>query len=995
MIKRREFLKSIGLTGSALALEHCAPAPADTLLPYLVAPDDLTAGVPAYYATSCRACPAGCGMLAKVVNGRIIKAEGNVNHPISRGHLCARGQASVQALYSPDRFGMPRVRTSDGTFRQISWDEAEALLAARLREAKARDGNRIAWLGGLVTGSLDTLTETWLQALGSTRRLLYEPFDYEPLRAAGALAFGRPEVPHYDFGRAEYVLAFGADFLETWISNVEFTSAYAGLRRRRAGNETGSCTWIAPRLALTGLNSDAWIPARPGSEASIALAIAHAIVDEGLAHPSASAHLSWISRAVSSYAADRVQSTTGVEPEAVRTVARRFAASLPSLAAGGGVSGAGERHAIELELATLVLNVLAGNIGQTVTYGAGYSFDRLARRADVAALAQSMREGGIDVLLVHDANPVQTLPPSTGFAGALARVPLVVAFANTPDETSDHAHLILPDHHFLESWGDYSPRSGVVNLIQPAAAPLLHSRAMGDVLLSVARQIDGETAARFPAGSWQEYARSWWIRQDTGLANLQPSNATTLEPSQEAWSEAQRTGGRFQTIAPGAVALKDVSDVLARATYAPPANATSYTLLAYPSSQLYDGRSANEPWLREVPDPVTKIAWNGWLEAHPETARRLGITEGDTIVVQSAHGQVEATCRLYSGLDVGTLAMPIGYGRSGRLRYAGGGGGNVLALLPPHALDGSHGAWAIDEIRVRRADGRRMLIMLQPDPPNGASDQAFAQVVNPGDVDRRHRASESTASLYPGHAHAEHRWGMAIDLNVCTGCNACVVACYAENNVPIVGERGCAEGREMAWLRIERHEHVPAAPEAGVRIPANVFLPMLCQHCDHAPCEAVCPVYATYHNPEGLNAQVYNRCIGTRFCSNNCPYKVRRFNFAQPAWPSPLDAQLNPDVTARSVGVMEKCTFCVQRIQAGKNEARRDGRALADGDITPACAQTCPAEAIVFGDLHDPASRVSRLSAEPRAYHVLGELNTRPAVTYLRRSVPGAPRDSD
>jgi molybdopterin-containing oxidoreductase family iron-sulfur binding subunit len=986
VIERREFLKSLGLTGSALALERCAPAPTDTLIPYLVSPDDITPGVATHYATSCRACPAGCGMLAKVVNGRTTKVEGNPNHPISRGHLCARGQASVQSLYNPDRFGMPRLRKSDGALHQISWDEAESVLAARLRDAKLRGPDRIAWLGGLVTGSLDALTAAWLRGVGSSRRLLYEPFDYEPLRVAGGLAFGRAEVPRYDFDRAEYLLAFGAEFLETWISNVEFTSAYAGLRRRRLRDETGSFTWIAPRLSLSGLNSDGWIPVRPGSEAAVALALAHAIIEGNLAHPSASTHLPWISRAVSSYTPDRVQAVTGVEPPAVRMVARQFASTLPSLAVGGGVSGSGERHAIELEVAVLMLNVLAGNVGQTVNYGAGSALDRLARRADIAALTRTMADGGIDVLLVHHTNPVLTLPPSLGFADALQRVPFTVTFSNTADETSEHAHLILPDHHFLESWGDYSPRAGIVNLLQPAAAPLLHSRATGDVLISVARQVDAGAATHVPANGWEDYVRTWWLR-----------NAAAGEQSRDEdrrWSDVRRSGGRFEVTAPADVAIKDLSHALVPLTAYTSTRDTEYTLVTYPSPHVFDGRDANEAWLREVPDPVTKIAWNGWLEIHPDAARRLGIADGDTVDVQSAHGQVEATCHLYRGLHADAIAMPLGFGRSHGLRYARHRGANGLALLSSHADDGDHATWTVEGIRLRRRGPRRLLTVLQADAPAGAPDRSFAQIVNPAGVDHRMPSRGSAVTLYPPHTHAEHRWGMAIDLNACTGCDACVVACYAENNVPVVGELGCAQGREMAWIRIERHEHLVPS-EAGVRRPASVFLPMLCQHCDHAPCEAVCPVYATYHNPEGLNAQVYARCIGTRFCSNNCPYKVRRFNFAQPAWPGPLEQQLNPDVTVRSAGVMEKCTFCIQRIQTGKNDAKRAGRPVRDGDIVPACAQTCPADAIVFGDLQDPSSRVSRLSAEARGYHVLDELNTRPAITYLRRSVPGAPHDSD
>jgi molybdopterin-containing oxidoreductase family iron-sulfur binding subunit len=326
------------------------------------------------------------------------------------------------------------------------------------------------------------------------------------------------------------------------------------------------------------------------------------------------------------------------------------------------------------------------------------------------------------------------------------------------------------------------------------------------------------------------------------------------------------------------------------------------------------------------------------------------------------------------------------------MRAGGGRGTNAIAILPPG--DNFGAVWRMAGIMLRRVSGGRRLIVLQPELNASPATPSLAHIVSPARVDVPENVAPKTVQFYPPHDHPQHRWGMAIDLNACTGCSACVVACYAENNVAVVGPEFCEQGRAMSWIRIERESHkVDAA--SGLRAPANVFLPMLCQQCDNAPCEAVCPVYATYHNPEGLNAQIYPRCIGTRFCSNNCPYKVRRFNWARYGWQAPLGEQLNPDVTVRSVGVMEKCTFCVQRIEAGKVAAKRGGRPVRDGDIVPACAQTCPADAIVFGDLHDPSSRVSQLASLARGYKALEELNTRPAITYLRRIVPGAPEHAD
>jgi anaerobic selenocysteine-containing dehydrogenase/Fe-S-cluster-containing dehydrogenase component len=967
VIERRAFLKTLGLAGSAAAIESCAKESSDQLLPYLVSPDAVVAGSPAYYATTCRGCPAGCGLIAKSVNGRITKAEGNPEHPIGRGRLCPRGQATVQSVYNPYRFRQPLLRDAHGVLQPLSWGDAEQLLATKLRDAKARGRDRIAWLGRLETGPFDALVDEWLRALGTTRRLAYETFDYHAIRTAADRMFGRPEIPRYDFDRADIVLAFGAEFLETWISNVELTEKYSRLRARRQRDTDGSFVWVAPRLSLTGLNADAWLPVPPGAEAAVACAIANAMITHGTRDSSIRAVPSDVRSALERFAPEIVAAATGVSPAAIVDIARRFARAGRSVALGGGVSAGGGRAAVDLEVAVFVLNAVAGNIGSTVTFGSAHALDRLATHTDLADLARDMRAGAIDVLLVHHANPIYTLPAAAGFADALARVPFVVNFATLQDETTDRAHLVMPDHHDLESWGVYAPRDGIVGALQPAAAPLFDTRATADVIAGASRQIDPEVARVVGNQEWSERARAVW-------------NAP--------WEEVAHRGGQFGAEpAPAPVALRDVASTLQ--AIAIPERRSSLSFLAYPTVQLFDGRHADASWLQELPDPVNQTVWGNCVEMHPETARPRGLGEGDAVDLASAHGHVRGTVHLSAGVHPNAIAMAIGYGRTRSMRFADARGANAIALLP--AADDVSAVWRVDNVTVARAAGGKRLVVLQAEAAAEADRlPADAKIVRPDRVDSRDTERPKIANLYPPHAHPDHRWGMAIDLNACTGCSACVIACSAENNIAVVGPEFCEQGREMSWIRLERAVHDVPGP-SGLAAPGSVFLPMLCQQCDNAPCEPVCPVYATYHNPEGLNAQVYARCIGTRFCSNNCPYKVRRFNWARYGWEAPLGEQLNPDVTVRSVGVMEKCTFCVQRIEAAKLAAKRDGRAMRDGDVVPACAQTCPADAIVFGDLHDPASRVSQLSAAARGYHALEELNTKPAITYLRRVVPGAP----
>ncbi len=966
MIERRQFLKTLGLAGSAAMLDGCAEPPAQELIPYFSSPDAVVAGTPAHYATTCRACPAGCGLIATTMNGRIIKAEGNPQHPIGRGRLCPRGQATVQSVYNPYRFRQPLLRDRKGELQPLSWGDAEQLLAPRLRDARRRGPNRIAWIGRLETGPFDELVASWLASLGSTRHLAYETFDYHALGEAAQLTLGRREIPRYDFDRAEFVLAFGAEFLETWVSNVEFAAAYARLRARRIHDPAGSFVWISPRLSLTGLNADHWISALPGSEAAIACAVANVMIADGLVPPSTLAAVPAVGSALSRFAPEHVSSATGVSAEGIRAAARRFARHGASVAIGGGAAATGDT-AVALEVAVLVLNAVNGNIGSTVTFGSSHALNRVATGDDIRHLVSSMAAGEVDVLLVHHANPLYTLPPSTGFEAAMARVPLVVNFGSMQDETTDRSHLVMPDHHDLESWGTFTARSGIVGAQQPAATPLFDTRATADVLVEVARQIDAETAHAIGTEGWPQRLAEWWGND----------RETSIQQ-----------GGRFDESAAAApVTLRDVSTTISSIPL--PSPTTMLSFLAYSTTQLFDGRDADSSWLQELPDPVHKSVWGNCVEIHPETAARLDLSDGDSVDLVTLHGQARATVHLYSGLHPTAIAMAIGYGRTASMRFADTRGANAITLLPPPGTAGAR--WRSDGVTVRRTSKRTRLVLLQEQMmAHVAGETPAAKIVRPARVDEPESAPAKAVQFYPPHEHKEHRWGMAIDLNACIGCSACVVACYAENNIAVVGPKLCEQGREMSWIRIEREVHEIKGGE-GLQQPGNAFLPMLCQHCDNAPCESVCPVYATYHNPEGLNAQVYARCIGTRFCSNNCPYKVRRFNWGRYGWTPPLGEQLNPDVTVRSVGVMEKCTFCVQRIQAAKLTARREQRALGDSDVVPACAQTCPAEAIVFGDLHDPNSRASRLSQLARGYHVLEELNTKPAITYLRRVIPGAP----
>lgn len=1016
-MERRDFLKVLGTAGAGASLFGCSTSAPERLLPYVVPPEDVVPGLATWYRTTCRECPAGCGMEIRTREGRAVKAEGNPLSPISHGRLCARGQASLQGLYNPDRVPQALVRGADGEWQKLTWDDAEQRLVAGLASASGRK----IFLTRTFTGAMDRLVDEYAAALGM-ERVRYDSFGWEPIRTANRLLFGVDAVPVHDFSQAEVVVSFGADFMETWLSPVDYSHGFAQAHGYNEGRR-GRLVVVSPHQSLTGLNADEWLAIRPGTDHLVALAMARAIVDAGLGSAgTAAAVLQRIDVA-------EVAQAAGISEDRLRGIARAFANNGRSLAVGPGVEST-HRAATAVAAAVGVLNYVAGNIGRTV------SFDRVEQQGgasyrELQALVESMRNGEVGALLVHGPNPLYEMPASDGVDSALANVGFIASFSTLLDETSQHAHLLLPDHHSLESWGDYVPRTGVYSLIQPVLTPVFDTKQTGDVLLSTARRAGGRLST--DATTYYDYLREVWSREIHPRAGASSS-------FDDWWREVLQAGvvtldvpARNVSLNGAALAGLDFSV----AEFDGGADAEFY-LAVYPSYRFYDGSLANIPWLQELPDPVSKIAWESWIEVNPRTADRLGLDDGSIAEVETAYGKVELPVWRHPGTREDVIGLQLGQGHEALGRYAQNRGVNAVRLLGSTVEEASGslvwfqtkaalrstGRWervptteghktddhrgiarktTLDDARetdwtlVPAAAGAAVAATVGPEIGHGPEVhpmQAEAWQMQeaggfvPAKVGAGPQDWPPVGSHYGEYSDANPRWAMVIDTDKCTGCSACVTACYAENNIGIVGPEQVKKNRIMTWLRIERYFE---ESEDGEAVAGNTqFVPMLCQQCGTGPCEPVCPVYAAYHTPDGLNGQIYNRCVGTRYCANNCPYKVRYFNWYTWEWPEPLNWQLNPDVTVREKGVMEKCTFCVQRIRGAERDAKMEGRQVMDGEIVPACAQTCPGDAIVFGNIRDPNSRVARMAASGRGYQVLGELNTQPGVVYLKKVITEA-----
>ncbi len=958
---RRQFLMVMGASLAMAGLTACR-WPKEEIVPFAHRPEFRVPGVPEHFATSMEIGGAALGMLVTSFDGRPIKAEGNELHPDSLGALSAVAQAQVLQLYDPDRSRRLLLRESGQEFVK-RWDDFRGIVPAQF----AGDGAGIAVLAEASSSSTQAkLREKFLGARPGARWYEYEPLSRDNEREGTRLVFGSAQRVHPELTHAAVVACFDADPLFDHPASLRLAREFAAARDPESG--AGARLYAAESTySLTGVRADDRFAVASNRVPALLAQVAHRMVaDHGVDLPAAAAGFAG---SVDSAASD-------AEARFVQALANDLAAH-----PGYSVILVGPRQAPAVHALAAVLNHALDGVNHTVTYSSVPDPDRPSHFEAIAELAARMGSGEIETLLILGGNPAYNAPGDLGFAELLAKVPTTIHLSLYDDETSQRCTWHLPCAHTLESWGDGAAWDGTVTLRQPLIEPLYGGRSAIEVIALVAgdEPISGRDLVRRSLG------------QDLPAMS-----------SEVGWRGALRDGvvdgTAWQKTTPklSPSALAGAVDSLRSVLDTPDPTSDRLELVVMGDAKVLDGRFSNNGWLQELPDAITKVTWDNALLISPATARELGIGDGEVVVVEANGATLELATYVLPGQARNSVCVALGYGRTAAGQVGDGVGVDANPLrtvAAPYVLRGAtirgtgrkyalattQDHFAIDTIGFNERNHRVENLVRE------ASLDAY--LANP-DIFHEYDHHPPLISLWKDHEYEGEQWGMAIDLNTCIGCNACVVACQAENNIPVVGREQVLNQREMQWIRLDRYFKTdPDVPIDEIDNAEVVFQPMTCIQCENAPCEQVCPVAATQHTPDGLNAMIYNRCVGTRYCSNNCPVKVRRFNFFNyhKDLADTTKMQFNPEVTVRARGVMEKCTFCVQRIEAVRINARNDNRPIADGEITPACAQTCPTRAITFGNLNDPKSKVSHSREEHRSYATLAELNIRPRTHYLAR----------
>jgi MoCo/4Fe-4S cofactor protein with predicted Tat translocation signal len=1020
---RRDFLKVMGFSTAAVALAACE-TPVIKSIPYLVKPEEVTPGVANFYATTFYDGHDYASILVKTREGRPIKIEGNDLNGLAHSGTNARVQASVLGLYDGARLRGPIVKG-----KEVTWKTVDDTVAASLSGGTVR-----LLTSTVISPSTNAIIAEFLAKYPNSKHIAYDAISYNALTKANKNVFGKAVVASYDFSKANIVVGIACDFLGNWIDGEEFSKQFAQTRKvSKANPEMSQHIHFESTMSLTGANADYRYMVKPSELGRVTVALYNEI-----AAATGNAKVS---------ADEKISSTEAVK--AIKTAAAKLVDAKGKSLVVSGVNDEG--------IQTLVngINKMLGNYGVTVDIENHLNLKQGDDKA-FADLVSEMNEGKVNVLMTYNCNPVYTAPASLKFADAYKKVATKISFSQILDETASVSDIVCPDHHYLESWGDANPRLGLFTLQQPTINPIFAqprhegTRQFQDSLL---KWSDGKT-------DYLSYLQSYWntrvFPSQTAFADFPSFWANALHDGAVNTGKASGVGSAQEpsafAVLTTAVAGKDLegkknkkqespavaesnsgnADYNQAATMATSVKGGSLELFVYEKIGIGNGNYTNNPWLMELPDPISKVTWDNYITMSPIDVKEMGLNEmlrqdiDGSIVELTVNGvTIEVPVYPQPGQAPGSIGLAVGYGRTlENLKVANGVGVNAF---PFQSIINDTIQPIVGNVTINKTGKKHMFAATQIQHTIMGREEFLLREVslkefkekgkeywNPATELPVHGGGKKHVSeidLWAAHPRPNHKWGMSIDMTLCFGCGACVVACTAENNVAVVGKEEVAKTRDMHWLRIDRYyssdmnkekaeeEHVGYKqmyiemenPSANPKV---TFQPMLCQHCNHAPCETVCPVLATSHSTEGLNMMTYNRCIGTRYCANNCPFKVRRFNWfnyntndwfadVNPAQQELGRMVLNPDVVVRSRGVMEKCTMCVQRLQAGKLEAKKAGTMLKDGSVKTACQAACSTGAIIFGDLNDTESNVAKLREDERTFFLLEDVGVKPTLSYM------------
>ena len=968
-MSRKQFLALL-TASAAFAAAGCSNyRDRGEIVPYSKKPEEVTPGVPNYYASTCNGCSQSCGILVKTREGRPIKIDGNPDHPINMGKICATGQAGILNLYDPYRLRGPVVGSASGKSGTLSWKQADAEIPGHLENCTKASREIAVLMHSVHSPSAANVLADFRAKYPTARVYVYDFFNDATRRRAWELSYGANEIPSVNWGKANVVLALESDFLGTEGMTLEQIRRFTDGRDIMKTKNFNRLYAVEGTMSLTGTNADYRLRLRPDEQLSFVLALIHEIAVVRKAGSMKGAMPSQVAAAsLQQFAAQHSLST-----EVLNHLVDDLAANTGrSFIVGGDVLST------ETHVAINYLNELLGNQA-LYDSTASETLTPLSTKEDFESLVDGMKSGRVGSVICLGANPVFELPREFGFEEALKHVPVSVSLVESEDETSRYCSYVLPSNHALESWGDFKTRTGVYSFQQPVIAPLYDTRQKEAVLLFWTR-----SQVPFKDTLYHEYLMAKWETVHFPGLNKKTDFKTfwysALHDGVLTVEEHSKESPRFRPDSLASVSAIPASGI-----------AIGLTRNYY----VGNGSFANNGWLQELPHPISKIVWDNYAAVSPATAKELGLDSNDTVEIRLPHGKQTLPVFIQPGQADKYLSVELGYGRTIAGPIGSGVGTDANVLLSKASLTGER---IFRVASISKGSGKFVLSSTQEH--HSFDDSLVKDIQNKREIIREgtvlgyekdphflHVDKAPLLSITKGIEYNGVKWAMSIDMNKCIGCNACVAGCNVENNIPVVGKEQVAKGREMHWIRIDRYY------SGNENSPKMSHQPMLCQHCDNAPCENVCPVSATNHSPDGLNQMVYNRCVGTKYCSNNCPYKVRRFNFFN--WrdyladgyyeQQPVNLMQNPDVTVRSRGVMEKCTFCVQRIMEARQHAQEQGRPLKGSDVKTACQEACPATAIVFGDMNDAGSEISRHRAHEIGYHILEETNARPNVTYLAK----------